>query len=274
MTAVEAREEVGSCAPGRRAATQVTVLNTASGTKYAFAPGAAGTISKAMYGSVRLAHVMATSASGSPFGLSTGQRVAVKVFSATALAARRSEAWLECPATEIEALSDLTGGAHSHTGIVQLYEVFASAHAVYAVMELLPEGDLFAYVSRHGPLPARVARGVVSQLVHAVAYMHARGVCHRDLSLENIVLAGGQPLGDAGACVRGAISRASVARVRASRRVVAVPRVKVIDFGLSGRTCDGSLPPRVPCGKSFYMAPELLQRCARAPRTLRACMRS
>ena len=28
---------------------------------------------------------------------------------------------------------------------------------------------------------------VLSQVLHAVAYMHARNICHRDIKLENIL---------------------------------------------------------------------------------------
>jgi serine/threonine protein kinase len=58
------------------------------------------------------------------------------------------------------------------------------------VLELCTAGDLFGLVEGAGALPpARpgrglpAARGLLRQLVSAVAYCHARQVWHRDLKL-------------------------------------------------------------------------------------------
>jgi serine/threonine protein kinase len=39
-----------------------------------------------------------------------------------------------------------------------------------------------------GALPERVARMYFRQLIGGIEYMHSKGVYHRDLKLENIVL--------------------------------------------------------------------------------------
>ncbi|GBP85053.1 hypothetical protein EVAR_48390_1 [Eumeta japonica] len=67
---------------------------------------------------------------------------------------------------------------------------------LYVVMEAATGGDLSALVlaargaRASGGLPERRARALAAQLVSAVRHMHERGVVHRDLKMENIMLDG------------------------------------------------------------------------------------
>ena len=50
--------------------------------------------------------------------------------------------------------------------------------------------QLFAKLTKaEAPLGEALVRGYMSQLTEALAHCHRRGVCHRDLKLENILLA-------------------------------------------------------------------------------------
>jgi len=64
-------------------------------------------------------------------------------------------------------------------------------------------------------------------MLHAVQMLHNLGVAHRDLSLENILLTGGQDF----------------------------PQIKIIDFSMA--TCSQQCCNE-PCGKKIYKAPETL----------------
>lgn len=44
------------------------------------------------------------------------------------------------------------------------------------------------YIVTHDHLSERETRKYVQQMVHALDYLHAIGVCHRDLKAENLML--------------------------------------------------------------------------------------
>lgn len=58
------------------------------------------------------------------------------------------------------------------------------------VTEYLPGGELFAFLGRHGPLPEECAQAVMRQVFEGLRQLHNRGVMHRDIKTENILLAG------------------------------------------------------------------------------------
>ncbi|XP_049876862.1 serine/threonine-protein kinase par-1-like [Pectinophora gossypiella] len=117
-----------------------------------------------------------------------------------------------------------------HPCIAALYETMMHGPRLYVVMEAAGGGDLCAHVlAARGPargLPEARARALAAQLVSAVRHMHARGVVHRDLKMENIMLDSTKQF------------------------------IKIVDFGLSNLwSAGGAL--RTPCGSLEYAAPEL-----------------
>ncbi|CAH8389332.1 unnamed protein product [Eruca vesicaria subsp. sativa] len=74
-----------------------------------------------------------------------------------------------------------------HPYIVHLHEVMATKTKIYIVMEFVRGGDLFEKVSK-GRLREGVARRYFQQLISSVSFCHSRGVYHRDLKLENLLL--------------------------------------------------------------------------------------
>lgn len=71
--------------------------------------------------------------------------------------------------------------------IVRTYEVSEDERRIYIVMELVRGGELFdRIVSRRRYDEAEAACTVLS-LVTAVAYLHQRGVVHRDVKAENLM---------------------------------------------------------------------------------------
>jgi serine/threonine protein kinase len=75
----------------------------------------------------------------------------------------------------------------SHPRIIKLKGVANCAHGEAPVFPYAPNGDLRDHVDL-GPLPESTVKHIMFQLLHAVAYMHGRGVWHRDLKLENILV--------------------------------------------------------------------------------------
>jgi calcium-dependent protein kinase len=81
-----------------------------------------------------------------------------------------------------------------HPNIVRLYETFKTNSSIQLVMHKCSGGDLRKFLEKKHPgdemspqYETRVAR-MISKVLAAVAYMHHRKVCHRDLKLENIML--------------------------------------------------------------------------------------
>ncbi|KDO28725.1 serine/threonine protein kinase [Saprolegnia parasitica CBS 223.65] len=152
------------------------------------------------------------------------RRVVVKRVQVAAANARRSwdaqRAVTEHFAFEKRVHLELSRG-HEH--LVALHETFTVGGFDHLVMEYCPRGDLFLRVQKSHRLPPKEAHLFFGQIARAVAYMHARGYAHGDLSLENVFL-------DAhGQC-------------------------KLGDFGLAALLHE----PRVAtAGKYFYMAPEM-----------------
>jgi serine/threonine protein kinase len=60
--------------------------------------------------------------------------------------------------------------------------------AMFTVTELAVNGDLFGFVQKAGGLPEPVCRQYMSQLVSAMDFFHGKGLCHRDMKLENCFL--------------------------------------------------------------------------------------
>ncbi|PWN32131.1 Pkinase-domain-containing protein, partial [Meira miltonrushii] len=113
-----------------------------------------------------------------------------------------------------------------HPNIMQLYEVLASESYIWMVTELCAGGELYDYLVERGTMPEPEARRIFGQLCMAVAYIHDRGIVHRDLKLENVLL---------------------------DERC----NVKLGDFGFT-REFEGKKLMETFCGTTGYAAPEML----------------
>ncbi|HET7187205.1 MAG TPA: serine/threonine-protein kinase [Gemmatimonadaceae bacterium] len=81
-----------------------------------------------------------------------------------------------------------TAASFSHPNIVPVYAVEESDdHLAYA-MGLVEGETLSERVARSGPLPVRELVRMVKDVAHALAYAHGRGVVHRDIKPDNVML--------------------------------------------------------------------------------------
>lgn len=76
----------------------------------------------------------------------------------------------------------------NHPNIVNLVEVMKSGKYIGIVLEYASGGELFDYILQHKYLKENVAKKLFAQLVSGVDHMHAKGLVHRDLKLENLLL--------------------------------------------------------------------------------------
>ena len=112
-----------------------------------------------------------------------------------------------------------------HRNLVRFHEAHedAASSSLYIVMENVAGGDLCNRIATTC-CSESVAKHVCKQLMLGVQYMHSQGVCHRDLSPENILL---DANGD----------------------------VKITDFGMADDITPGGCVGTI--GKLPYMAPEV-----------------
>ncbi|KAL7235500.1 hypothetical protein ACSBR1_018906 [Camellia fascicularis] len=116
-----------------------------------------------------------------------------------------------------------------HPNVVRLHEVLASKTKIYMVLEYVTGGELFDRIASKGKLSESRGRKLFQQLIDGVNYCHNKGVYHRDLKLENVL-------------------------------VDAKGNIKITDFGLSALPQhfrnDGLL--NTTCGSPNYVALETL----------------
>ena len=55
-------------------------------------------------------------------------------------------------------------------------------------MELCAGGDLLNYVRKRRKLKEEVAKYVFRQVVEGLSYCHSKGIVHRDIKLDNLLL--------------------------------------------------------------------------------------
>lgn len=76
----------------------------------------------------------------------------------------------------------------SHSNIVRLYDMISDDSRIGIVLEYASGGELFDYILRHRYLKDNNAKRLFAQLVSGVGYLHKKGIVHRDLKLENLLL--------------------------------------------------------------------------------------
>jgi len=119
-----------------------------------------------------------------------------------------------------------TAAGLSHPNIVPIHAVEQAGDLVFFVMGYVDGETLRERVERAGPLAPRLALKVMQEVAWALGYAHQRGVIHRDVKPDNIM-----------------IERAT-------------DRALVTDFGIAvrGRAGEGGLGEVV--GTARYMSPE------------------
>uniref|UniRef100_A0A1B6G7F9 Protein kinase domain-containing protein n=1 Tax=Cuerna arida TaxID=1464854 RepID=A0A1B6G7F9_9HEMI len=124
----------------------------------------------------------------------------------------------------------------NHENVVALFDCKESANHVFLVMEYCNGGDLADYLSVKGTLSEDTIRMFLRQLAGAMKAMHAKGVVHRDLKPQNILL--------------------NYTPNRPSPQPQHI-RLKIADFGFARFLQDGVMAATL-CGSPMYMAPEVI----------------
>ncbi|MBM3906734.1 MAG: serine/threonine protein kinase [Gemmatimonadetes bacterium] len=81
-----------------------------------------------------------------------------------------------------------TAASLSHPNVVPIHAVEERDGLVFFVMTLVDGESLGERIRRQGPLPARDGLRMVQEVAWALAHAHARGIVHRDVKPDNILL--------------------------------------------------------------------------------------
>jgi serine/threonine protein kinase len=120
------------------------------------------------------------------------RRVAIKELTITA---QTDEVALKRFIQEARAASGL-----NHPHIVTVYALKVVEANVYLVMEYLAGGSLRTLLEKRNPLPVEEAGRIAADVCEGLAAAHAKGIVHRDVKPENILLTedGRAKMGDFG----------------------------------------------------------------------------
>lgn len=122
-----------------------------------------------------------------------------------------------------------TAAVLSHPNIVQTYDVGQDGEQPFIITELVQGRPLQEYVDEQAPFPLSDVITVARQLADALDYAHERGVVHRDLKPQNVL-------------------------------ITAEGRIKLGDFGLARGTGATTLTGQQGVmGSARYLAPEQVQ---------------
>jgi serine/threonine-protein kinase len=81
-----------------------------------------------------------------------------------------------------------TSAQLSHAHIVPIYDVGERDGIAWFVMALVTGGSLAAHLTREPRQPIDEVRRILAEVADALAYAHLRGVIHRDIKPDNILL--------------------------------------------------------------------------------------
>ena len=117
-----------------------------------------------------------------------------------------------------------------HPNLVKFYDFYSLNPYIHIVMEFCSGGSLFNKLMKEKVFSEEYTRTVMFQVLGAVSHLHDRGICHRDLRLENFMI---------------------VNRMNQDK-------VKLIDFGLAKMFSSSELKTKV--GQYHYVAPEIFSK--------------
>ena len=127
--------------------------------------------------------------------------------------------------TELELLKTT-----DHPNLIRAYEWFEDSRFHYTVLEYMRGGELFEEILTRGTFREHNVAHIIKQVLSCLVYFHKKGIVHRDIRAENIML----------------------------ENRCDFDLIKLIDFGsaLKMKTHD---PLRDKVGTPYYVAPEVLK---------------
>jgi len=95
------------------------------------------------------------------------------------------------PAIRTRFTREAQTSAHlAHPHIVPIFDVGEQDGIAYFVMSMVAGGNLASHLAREPRQPINEVRRILAEIADALAYAHLRGVIHRDIKPDNILLDG------------------------------------------------------------------------------------
>ena len=118
-----------------------------------------------------------------------------------------------------------TAAQLSHPNIVPIYSVDEVGNLVFFVMACIDGDNLATLVQKRGPLPVDSVRRWLGEVADALSYAHSRGVVHRDIKPDNILLDGidGRALVTDFGIARAATDSGETSRLTATGMAIGTP---------------------------------------------------
>ena len=111
----------------------------------------------------------------------------------------------------------------SHPNIIKLFNAFHFSKTLFLLNEFIEGGNLYQFLGLNKILKEDQIKSIMKQIIAATNYLHDRGIVHRDIKLENILISSKNPI-----------------------------EIKLIDFGISCAVGESKTS-----GTLLYMAPEV-----------------
>lgn len=111
-----------------------------------------------------------------------GREVAAKVMDERYV---HDDVFLERFAREARAMAQL-----NHPNLVNVYDFSAAGQDVFLIMELITGGTLRELLAERGPMPPHAATAVMRAVLTGLDVAHRRGLVHRDIKPDNVLING------------------------------------------------------------------------------------
>lgn len=140
---------------------------------------------------------------------------------------------------------DISEQVSHHPNIPTFYEHFEDMYRHYLVFEKIDGIELFQYLVDNGKLDEEKARDLFIKILEVVEFLHSKGICHRDIKIENIMIGYSQKLK-----VCETISDVS--------KTLDFSKIYLVDFGFAIKTSNANVLNEK-CGSHFNYPPELCE---------------
>jgi len=138
----------------------------------------------------------------------------------------------------INEIEMMAGPCAGHPNVQNIIDFVVEDDKAYIVSSLCRGGDLAQALEMRGCLCEEDARSVMAGILRGLAHLHARGVAHRDIKLENILLTDSKH---------------------------DMSKVKIIDMGFAKQLASSNIATpgfeayNTVCGTPMYIAPEMIR---------------